>query len=179
MNSCNFQGKSEIDLIFEQTKKIDLLAFYDRDQWEKEDYPSHSYKVNYLKNNKVNIKEKYLRNKITLNQIQIGKLKDSLESCKPQDGVAMCYMPRHSLIFYDNNDKIFGYIEICFDCNRTESSKNLEFLSDCVLWQKELFKEFGITYFNETEEEIEVVKKKREIEMIEFKKNLKNKQNKN
>lgn len=32
-----------------------------------------------------------------------------------------CYFPRNALLFYDENDKIFAYFEICFQCSRYES----------------------------------------------------------
>ena len=81
--------------------------------------------------------------------IGIEKLKNSLINCKTKNWVAACYDPRHSILFYNEKDEIFGYIEICFECNRVESTSNLKFISECALSQEELFKEFGITYFND------------------------------
>ncbi|RXR28896.1 hypothetical protein EQG68_13770 [Flavobacterium piscinae] len=151
MNSCNFHGKSEIDLIFEQTKKIEILAYLDRNQWEVEDNPDY-FDLKYIENNNIKIKEKYLKNRIILNSLQIDNLKKGLyENCKSFSifEIAKCYNPRHSIIFYNEKNEIFGYIEICFECNRTKSSTNLNFISECALSQEELFKKFGITYFNE------------------------------
>jgi hypothetical protein len=153
-NSCDFQGKSEIDVIFEQTKKIEILAYLERGQWDRLDNPDY-LTVNYIKNRKLDIKEKYLRNRIVLNDNQIKILKKELGNCKTENWEAMCYMPRHAILFYNENDEISGYIEVCFQCNGSDSSPNLKFLSKCALRQKELFKEFGITYFNETKEEKE------------------------
>jgi adenylate cyclase class IV len=33
-----------------------------------------------------------------------------------------CYQPRNAILFLDNTDKIFAYIEICFGCQHTEMS---------------------------------------------------------
>jgi len=35
-----------------------------------------------------------------------------------------CFEPRNALIFFDNKGKVFDYIEICFECERTESNSN-------------------------------------------------------
>jgi hypothetical protein len=148
MNSCNFQRKSEIDLIFEQTKKIEILAYSNRNEWDSIDNTDF-YKLNYINNNIIEIKEKYLKSRIVLNPSQQNILKNSLINCKTKNWVAACYDPRHSILFYNEKDEIFGYIEICFECNRVESTSNLKFISECVLSQEELFKEYGITYFND------------------------------
>ncbi|GGD23443.1 hypothetical protein GCM10011343_12040 [Flavobacterium orientale] len=183
-SSCIAQKNEALDSIFNQTKKIEILAFYDRYKWEREDKPSYMYqKVSYIKNNKIEIREKYLRNIITLNKEQIYKLKTRFENCESEfSEIIMCYMPRHIIVFYNEDDEIIGYIEICFDCNRAYSSKNLEFLAECTLRQKKLFKEFGITYFDDTEEEKEEFKRKRKEEsdaMEEKYKKYKEKKNNN
>ncbi len=54
------------------------------------------------------------------------------------------------ILFYNDNDKIFNYIEVCFDCNRS-TSENFETFSKCALGLEKTFKEFGITYFVEEE----------------------------
>jgi hypothetical protein len=149
MNSCNFQRKSEIDLIFEQTKKIEILAYLDRNQWKKEDNEKYYSPVNYIKDKKIEINEKYLKNKIVLNSNQINKLKEELMNSKVENWEAACYDPRHAIIFYDNKNEVFGYVELCFDCNGSYYSPNMEIISKPALRQEKLFKEFGITYFNE------------------------------
>jgi disulfide oxidoreductase YuzD len=175
--SCSAQEKKALDSIFDQTKKIEIIAFYDRDKWERED---QSLYVNHIKNNKIEIKEKYLRNRILLKEDQIIKLKSEFGNCATDDGeIAACYMPRHVLIFINAKNEIFGYIEICFDCTNTQSSKNLEFLARCALKQEKLFKEFGITYFEDTEQEIKELKRKREEERREFDKKVKAYEEKN
>lgn len=149
LNSCNFHRKSEIDVIFEQTKKIEILAYLDRNQWEKEDNPKYYSPVNYIKDKKIDIKEKYLKNRIVLNSTQINKLKNELINSEVENWEAACYNPRHAIIFYNNKNEVFGYVELCFDCNGSYYSPNMEIISKLALRQEKLFKEFGITYFNE------------------------------
>ncbi|HRE77971.1 MAG TPA: hypothetical protein PLL09_09105 [Flavobacterium sp.] len=165
------QQKEALDSIFNQTKKIEIIAFYARDKWDRED---RSMYVNYIKNNNIEIKEKYLRNRILLNLDQINKLKSELGNCKTEDWeIGSCYWPRHILIFTNAKNEIFGYIELCFSCGNTQSSKNLNFLARCALKQEKLFKEFGITYFDDTEEEIKKLKSKREEEQRVFEEKIK------
>lgn len=136
--------------------------------------------VNYIKDNNIEIKEKYVRNRIILNQNQINKLKSELENYQPENIVpAACYMPRHVLIFTNAKNEIFGYIEICFTCGNAQSSKNLKFLVRRALEKEKLFKEFGITYFEDTEEEIKGLKIKREEEQRVFEEKIKATEEKN
>ena len=43
-----------------------------------------------------------------------------------------CYNPRNAILFIDNKDKVFEYIEICFECEQTvNSSDKIEFGEAC------------------------------------------------
>jgi hypothetical protein len=63
---------------------------------------------------------------------------------------ASCYEPRNGIIFMDKDEKILGFVEICFDCLRYEvEPSNLTVKNFClekfdVL--KSIFKESGIVY---------------------------------
>ncbi|MBC8882423.1 hypothetical protein H9X57_00280 [Flavobacterium piscinae] len=46
----------------------------DRNQWEVEDNPDY-FDLKYIENNNIKIKEKYLKNRIILNSLQIDNLK--------------------------------------------------------------------------------------------------------
>lgn len=43
-----------------------------------------------------------------------------------------CYFPRNAILFYDENDKIFAYFEICFQCGGFESDPKNLFKDDIV-----------------------------------------------
>lgn len=137
-----------IDDVFNKSKNIEILAYYDRCKWEKVDRRKSS-----LKTFQDGTVDKYLRNKIDLNQSQRNKLKKSLKSCKPTSELTLCFMPRHAILFFDENDQIFEYVEICFDCYTVQTSSQLNFLEFYDLIDQELMMEFGITYFEDTEEE--------------------------
>lgn len=143
--------EKNVDDFFKNVSKIELLAYLDRNKWDKLDNPDYR-NPNYIKNNKIEIKEKYLRNKIVLTKNQILKLKNGFKEGY-YDFAAACYDPRHAIIFYDKNDVIIGNIEICFECNNVSSSKNLYSIGRSASNQLNLFKKFGITYFEDTKEE--------------------------
>lgn len=147
-NSCSTTLRKEINSAFEKTKRIEILAYIDRNQWDEEDNSTY-LKLNYIKNGNLEINKKYLKNRIILNEEQIKILKKRLSKCEIENWGAKCYNPRHAILFYDKNDKIYGYMEMCFDCNGSESSENFKTFSGCALGLKETLKEFGITYFND------------------------------
>ncbi|MVO08216.1 hypothetical protein GOQ30_03435 [Flavobacterium sp. TP390] len=167
------ENKKLINCIFKQTKKIEIYAFLELTKWEGE--------KRYMIYNKgkvvaISFPEKYLRNKIILNKKQIKKLKNSLVSTDDYiDERADCYFPRHTIVFYNKEDKILGYIELCFGCFNSYATKNLTFLEDSMLFQQNLFEEFGITYLTDTKEEEENYSKLAEKRSLELKSKFNNK----
>lgn len=147
---------NQIESIFSQTKKIEIYAYLVQSKWDRND------KYEYLKKDSiVNIPEIYLRNKIELNKKQISKLKKTLiKSPNEIDERADCYMPRHTIVFYNENDVILGYVELCFSCMNSRASNNFKELEDKMLYQEKLFQEFGVTYFEDTKEENDAYWKK-------------------
>ena len=170
--------KKQIEYIFKQTSKVEIHA-YQGIFWNREDSKKQGAIIS---KNLVNIPEKYLRNKIILTKGQIKKLKKQLllsdEEIKER---ATCFDPRHAIVFYDKNTSILGYVNICFSCIQAESSSNFNVLTDRFLFQCELFKEFGITYFEETKDEIDAYNKRTIEELLErdkkFEENNKTKNN--
>lgn len=43
-----------------------------------------------------------------------------------------CYFPRNAILFYDEDDKIFAYLEICFQCGGFESDPKNLFKDDFI-----------------------------------------------
>lgn len=106
-NSCNLKKKEKINATFEKAKRIEILAYIDRNQWDREDNSDY-FKLDYIKNNQLKINIKYLKNRIVLNEEQILILKKKFVECEKENWAAACYDPRHAILFYDENDKIFG-----------------------------------------------------------------------
>jgi hypothetical protein len=172
-SSCatNKNDKIEVKSIFNQTKKIEIYAYLDKNRWEKKD------RNEYLKANNINvIPSKYLRNKIVLNHNQIKKLeKELIKSKQKIEDRADCFDPRHTIVFYNENEDILGDIELCFQCSRANSSKKLKILGDKMLFQRKLFQEFGINYFEETKEEQEDFTNKMKEQELKLERKYKNK----
>lgn len=60
-----------------------------------------------------------------------------------------CFNPRNAFIFFDKNGKVFDYIEICFECERTESKSGKIYLGPCNQkfdMVKKFFIDLGIKY---------------------------------
>jgi hypothetical protein len=166
--SCETKKKDnneeKLDNLLKKTNKIEFLAYIDRNSWDGSDNPNYR-NVSYIKNRKLDIKEKYIKNRMILNNKQVKEFKEKLNHCNSVDWVAACYDPRHAIIFYNDKDEIFGYVEMCFSCNNYDASKNVSFIGMCTVELETLFKEFGITYFEDDEKDKELIKlKQKELE---------------
>ena len=68
--------------------------------------------------------------------------------CEIDEG-AICYYPRHAILFYDSKGQPFSYIEICFECTnyRTSDKLPLDFCYEKSQAIKDFFQSAGIKYF--------------------------------
>jgi hypothetical protein len=98
----------------------------------------------------------------TLDQAQIDTLTDLIYNYgfkfkyKPKGKVyftgsmLQCYHPKNAILFIDRNNKVFEFIEICFECKRTRtSSNNVSLGANCnqkLDLIKDFFKAAGIEY---------------------------------
>lgn len=164
LSTAQKNDENQIDSIFFQTKKIEIYAYLDQSKWDKKD------KYEYLNNDSiVNIPSIYLRNKIEINKKQISKLKKGLiKSPNKIEERADCYMPRHVIVFFDEEDNTLGFVELCFSCMNSRASNNFKELEDKMLYQEKLFQDFGITYFEDTKEENDAYWKKIEEKDLEL-----------
>ena len=72
-----------------------------------------------------------------LNLIEIEELSNIIlnECAKYTTGLINihgCYFPRNAILFYDENDKIFAYFEICFECGGFKSDPKKLFEHDFI-----------------------------------------------
>lgn len=155
----------QIEEIFKQTSKIEIYAHLVHYRWDENDSIA---KKALWHNTLADIPEKYIRNKIVLTKDQTSKLKKNILSVNNEiTDVMDCYEPRHLIIFYNKNNTILGHINICFSCSSARGSSNLSVFKERILFQNKLFREFGITYFFETNEETEAYNNKRKQEQLE------------
>ncbi|BCY29112.1 hypothetical protein [Flavobacterium okayamense] len=143
---------NEIEHFFKDVSNVEIYAYFNRTHWKHEDSEDFRTFKNF-KNGKVFIEEVYIRNKITLSIEQINKLKDSFKEGYRDGATLACYNPRHLIVFYDNKNDIKGYIEVCFECSNLDYSENTASFANSIFHMKSLLKEFGITYFEETDNE--------------------------
>lgn len=68
---------------------------------------------------------------------------------------AKCYMPRNAILFFDDNAKLFEFVEICFECSRYRTSNDdVDLNNNCaekLYLLKEQFAKAGIKYGIEKE----------------------------
>lgn len=96
------------------------------------------------------IAESTIKEEITLDGAQRDSLLRLLQlNLCETDGVAICYNPRHAILFYDSNDRPFSYIEICFECTnyQTYGDFALDFCYEKSQAIRSLFQSVGIEYF--------------------------------
>ncbi|KAA2223798.1 hypothetical protein [Chryseobacterium sediminis] len=57
---------------------------------------------------------------------------------------SMCFFPRNAILFYDEDDKVFDFLEICFECHRMQffSEKATEVNGMCSNFYSKLEKYF-------------------------------------
>jgi hypothetical protein len=85
----------------------------------------------------------------TLNLEEISKISDIIFNTCNKYLITMvsqsgCFFPRNAIVFYDENDKVFEIIEICFQCENLESypTKFLNWKNTCEFIYPELEKFF-------------------------------------
>ena len=65
-------------------------------------------------------------------------------------GAAKCYVPRNAILYFDENNQLFAYMEVCFECNQYRvSDDKIDFHNDCgekLYLLKDLFAKVGIKY---------------------------------
>ncbi len=85
----------------------------------------------------------------TLNLSQVEKLSDILYNTCSRLKINYsliirgCYLPRNAILFFDENDKVFEYLEICFECKTKESFGKIENLDLSDYMYKDLEKYFN------------------------------------
>lgn len=89
----------------------------------------------------------------TLTIPQIAKISDILyNTCSRlktncSQIVRGCYLPRNAILFFDENDKVFEYLEICFECKTKETFgkiENLDLSDNMFTHLEKYFNEIGI-----------------------------------
>ena len=152
----NITSKVVIVSFDKQVKKIDSSDW----RFGKSAYKGYAGDVKYglpFLNDTIRL-SKLIQSKILSNN-QVDSLTDILyNTCYRwtiiETSKAMCYLPHNAILFFDKNDRVIDYIEICFDCHQFKySNKKIERFEQCdfaVLELKKYFRDMGL-YVTEKE----------------------------
>ncbi|WCM42749.1 hypothetical protein MG290_03455 [Flavobacterium sp. CBA20B-1] len=108
-----------------------------------------------LKNNFSYYNPADFEEKIDLNEEQKNELTDLIYNFGNNHNnavmwAAKCYMPRNAILFFDDRNNLFEFIEICFECSRYRTSDdNVDLNNNCaekLYLLKEQFAKAGIQY---------------------------------
>jgi hypothetical protein len=152
------KADSDLAYIFEHANSVSILAYKnrlgERSIMEEEEKTSDPKDTVFRVFGELRVPERDIKEEIILNSVQRDSLFRLLNrNMCDIDGGAICYDPRHAIVFYDSNRRSFSYIEICFDCTNYETSGNfkLDFCYEKSQAIKSLFQSCGVTYFDEGE----------------------------
>jgi hypothetical protein len=139
---------------FNKAVKICLVSFEDLSGGGQLDTTKIVYNQNMPKSNMAVCINSFKEIK-TLSHSQINKLTDVLFNYKPIGKnhiieFSSCYSPRNAILFLDENEKVFDFIEICFSCLHMRNfSKKFNVENECdhkINMIKEFFRSAGIKH---------------------------------
>ncbi|MGK6351508.1 hypothetical protein [Parapedobacter sp. DT-150] len=115
---------------FTVAARVELVTYSNRmDWWSGDDGRDKPL----LKNGMLNMPADSIHSRVQLNSSAVAKWQNALyvtQFCE-ENIIALCYEPRHLLLFYTANNLIFGYIEICLSCAGGHISVGLREVAFC------------------------------------------------
>lgn len=117
---------------FNKAKRIELISFNDPNSDFAIPLPVKKGKLDQSKICEQKILEVNQINELTNILFNIGRTPVPHLAYKMVNIGASCYEPRNGIVFFDSNDRVFEYIEICFNCRRSRtSSKRVKVGEEC------------------------------------------------
>ncbi|AZA49599.1 hypothetical protein EG346_16055 [Chryseobacterium carnipullorum] len=128
---------------FKKTSKIKLISYnldFKREPFDTPPPPDDSLAIKKYENRKKPVRLETILGTENLNGIQQQKNLNLLEIRQLTDimhntcsryttgllSESGCYFPRNAVLFYDENDQVFAYLELCFECDgNKQEPKNL------------------------------------------------------
>jgi hypothetical protein len=110
--------RSDIKKLFpyNQTSAIQLVSFKAGSEGQRPGLPKKNSEIDKSKLFEVKTLDKQLENQLLDVLVNFATAGDS-----QSDGyIMMCYDPRNAILFLDDQKRVVGYVEICFDCRQTE-----------------------------------------------------------
>ncbi len=147
-----YDQNQKVDDFFSKVNKVEIVSYPSRTNWEENDRLKTSELHLILE--KSSFKEKYIKDRILLSEEQKNKLIDVFKNINLGIATqAACYEPRHLIVCFDKENKVYGYFELCIECGTYDSSKNMEGILNFSMEKgaefEMLFKEFGIKHFTD------------------------------
>lgn len=116
---------------FAVAERVELVTYNsDRMDWW---YDEGNQDKPLLENGELNMPVDSIQSRINLDAPTIAKWQSALyvqHSCA-DNIIGLCYEPRHLLLFYSSDNRIFGYIEMCFSCAGGSMSEGLREVIFC------------------------------------------------
>lgn len=133
---------------FNKAEKIEIISY----DFTSEDVENpDNYKI---ADGRLAIAPQKIIETVRLSESQVAEVFNVLytDSCNEQLS-ADCYNPAHRLVFYDKNNKVFAYIELCLSCIDYRLSANVAppegFCRAKADSLERLFKSAGIKHYTE------------------------------
>jgi hypothetical protein len=146
------QPKMEETFPFSVADKIEVISYPIRYEWDTIRNGKETHLGPLVENKKL-INSSGIKERVFLNEKLRSKLFNSLfTDDDPECTVAMCFDPRHAILFYNNKSEIIATMEICFECGGSRAAfKHNELCYEGLAPIGKIFEEAGIKYFGEGE----------------------------
>ena len=147
-----YDQNQKVDGFFSKVDRVEIVSYPSRTNWDESDRLKTSELYSIIE--KSSFKEKYIKDRIQLSEEQKNRLIDLFKDINLRIATqAACYEPRHLIVCFDKNNKVYGYLELCIECGTYDSSKNMEGILNFSMEKgaefETLFKEFGIKHFTD------------------------------
>ena len=161
--SCKNEKEEAVELFTKEVKKVKIWSYPARGLWDvKDGKERQGIKIS---NNKIQLDTTKIIDNVELNDNQKKELFALLKNdiCGISGTHAACYIPRHLILFYDENEKLIGFYEFCIECGgsvESESLKNIPtFCIEKGTKMEQLLKGFGLKITSDKSLEIKQVEK--------------------
>lgn len=142
--------KMEDTFPFNQTKTIEVLSYPVRYEWDTIRNGKKVHLGNLVENKKL-VNPSGIKERVILSDKQKLELFNTLfiretKNCE----IAMCFDPRHAILFYNDKEEIIANIEICFECGGDYGTfKYNELCIEGLEPIGKIIEDAGIKYFGE------------------------------
>jgi len=145
ISSCSSTSKENV-YPFSHAARVEVISYPSRAIW------GNTEDTDFIDDGKLSFDVSKIKDRVELNEEQKEKLYQFLfeEDCPFYGAVAKCYEPRHLILFYNADGKLFNYFEVCLECGRAEGGfQYTDVCDDRMTDLKAIFKDAGIKYFGE------------------------------